>query len=453
LGNLSTPDSIRNLQRGLCVKAKNEPKYRFYSLYDKVYRDDVLLHAFEVARANEGAPGVDNVTFEEIEKGEGVAVFLAKLKEELKAGTYRPQAVRRVYIPKPDGGERPLGIPTIRDRVAQAAAKMVLEPIFEADFTSNAYAYRPRKNARQAIEHVHGLLWQGYTDVVDADLSKYFDTIPHTELMRSVARRVSDGKILALVKLWLRVPVEERSQTGQRKLTGSGGQGVGTPQGGVVSPLLANIYMRRFLLTWEQQEFPKKLQAHVVNYADDFVILCRGTAHQAGALAEGVLHKLKLTVNAEKTRVVNAWREPFDFLGYTFGRCYKAGSSRVYLGAKPAKKRVQRIYQAIHDFLNRGNHLPVKDVVYRVNSRLRGWAFYYSYGTVSRAYKKLDGLVADRFRAWLCDRHKVVGRGTRQFPDKRLYQEYGLVRLTEHLTAQCRSNARREFQSESRMHE
>lgn len=440
MGNLSTPDKIRNLQRGLYVKAKNEPKFRFYALYDKVYREDILLHAYELAKANEGAPGVDAVTFEQIEKGEGVAALLGKLKEELKAGTYRPQAVRRVYLPKPDGGERPLGIPTIRDRVAQGAAKIVLEPIFEADFTANAYAYRPKKNARQAIEHVHGLLRQGYTGVVDADLSKYFDTIPHAELMRSVARRVCDRKILALLKLWLRVPVEERSKTGKRTRTGAGGQGVGTPQGGVISPLLANIYMRQFLLAWEQWGLSQKLHAHVVNYADDFVILCRGTATEARTEAEGILHRLKLTVNEEKTRVVNAWREPFDFLGYTFGRCFKAGSSRIYLGAKPAKKRVQRIYQAIRDFLHRGNDLSVEDVVYRVNSRLEGWAFYYSYGTVSRAYKKLDRLVADRLRAWLCDRHKVSGRGTRRFSDQVLYDEYGLVRLTVNLTAQ-RSNA------------
>lgn len=209
---------------------------------------------------------------------------------------------------------------------------------------------------------------------------------------------------------------------------------------GVISPILANIYMRRFLLAWEQWGLSQKLHAHVVNYADDFVILCRGTATEARTEAEGILHRLKLTVNEEKTRVVNAWREPFDFLGYTFGRCFKAGSSRIYLGAKPAKKRVQRIYQAIRDFLHRGNDLSVEDVVYRVNSRLEGWAFYYSYGTVSRAYKKLDRLVADRLRAWLCDRHKVSGRGTRRFSDQVLYDEYGLVRLTVNLTAQ-RSNA------------
>lgn len=251
LGDLETPEKIRNLQRELYQKAKNAPEFRFYSLYDKVYRDDILEHAYLLAAANGGAAGVDGVTFETISEEAGVPELLAKLKEELKTKTYRPRPVRRVYIPKADGGQRPLGIPCIRDRVAQTAAKLVLEPIFEADFPSNAYGYRPARGAHDAIKLSHSLLRAGYTDVVDADLSKYFDTIPHRELMRSLGRRVSDGAILKLIKMWLEAPVEEGTEEGPRRMTGGGGHGIGTPQGGVISPLLANIYMRRFLLAWE----------------------------------------------------------------------------------------------------------------------------------------------------------------------------------------------------------
>src|SRR6478672_10214823 len=247
--SLETSEKIRTLQRKLYRKAKAEPAFRFYVLYDKICREDILSYAFTLARANAGAPGVDGVTFDEIEAS-GVEAWLAGLREDLVRKTYRPDAVRRVMIPRPGGGERPLGIPTIRDRVAQTAAKIVLEPVFEANFEDSAYGYRPRRSAIDAVKEAHRLLCRGYTDVVDADLSKYFDTIPHAGLLKSVARRIVDRHVLWLIKLWLRAPVEERDDDGKRRLTGGRGSTCGTPQGGVISPLLANLYMNRFLKHW-----------------------------------------------------------------------------------------------------------------------------------------------------------------------------------------------------------
>ena len=430
LGNLETPEKIRTLQEKLYLKAKNEPRFRFYSLYDKVYRSDILAHAYALARANDGTWGVDVLTFEDIENGQGVEAFLEELQEELRVQTYRPKPVRRVYIPKPTGGKRPLGIPCIRDRVAQTAVLLLLDPVFEADLTDSAFAYRKNRSAHDAIKRTHRLLRSGHTEVVDADLSQYFDTIPHHELMRCVARRIVDRKLLRLIKMWLKVPVEERGDDGQYRVTGGKGSTRGTPQGGVISPLLANLYMRRFLLAWEQRKLPEKLKAVVVNYADDFVILCRQTAGEARAAAEGIIRGIKLTINPEKTRTVDAWEQPFEFLGYTFGICYGYERGQRYLGAKPSKVRVKRFYRRLHDYLRLSSNEPLKDVVRQVNQRLAGWANYYSYGTVSDTYRKLNGLVRKCFRRWLCRRHKVRGRGLRRFPDEQLHQ-LGLLDLTK----------------------
>src|SRR5215813_7247216 len=262
-----TPDKIRSLQRKLYCKAKAEPAFRFYVLYDKICREDILHHAYRTARANAGAPGVDGVTFAQIEE-RGLEGWLAGLREELVSKTYRPDPVRRVMIPKPNGeGERALGIPTIRDRVVQTAAKIVLEPIFEADFEDNAYGYRPARGAVDAVKDVHRHLRQGYTDVVDADLSRYFDSIPHDDLLKSVARRVADGSVLRLIKLWLKAPIEERDGDGKRRMVGGKKNKRGTPQGGVASPLLANIYMNRFLKHWRRSGCGEAFRAHVVSYA------------------------------------------------------------------------------------------------------------------------------------------------------------------------------------------
>jgi RNA-directed DNA polymerase len=270
--SLATPENIRKLQRKLYLKAKDEPAFRFYLLYDKICREDILCHAYDLARANKGAPGVDGVTFAMIEAA-GREEWLAAIRKDLVAKTYRPEPVRRVTIPKPGGGERPLGIPTIRDRVVQTAAKLVLEPIFEADLDPAAFGYRPKRSGTDAIKEVHALLCRGYTEVVDADLSRYFDLIPHRDLMRSVARRIVDRRVLRLIKLWLKVPVEERDGDGTRRMTGGKGSRCGTPQGGVVSPLLANLYMNRFLKHWRTSGRGIAYRAHIIAYADDFVIL------------------------------------------------------------------------------------------------------------------------------------------------------------------------------------
>ncbi|HEX3879538.1 MAG TPA: group II intron reverse transcriptase/maturase, partial [Bryobacteraceae bacterium] len=316
--SLTTPIQIRTLQRKLYLKAKAEPAYRFYLLYDKIYREDILAHAYHLAKANEGAPGVDEQNFREIESM-GREEWLAGIGEELRAKTYQPQPVRRVMIPKPGGGERPLGIPTIRDRVVQTAAKLVLEPIFEADFDPNAYGYRPKRSAQDAIRKVHQLLCSGYTDVVDADLSKYFDTIPHCELMQCVARRIVDREVLRLIRMWLKVPIEERDEKGNRRMTGGKQNTRGTPQGGVISPLLANLYMNRFLKYWRSTGKGEAFQAQVVTYADDFVILSRGHAKQALDWTRQVMTRIGLTLNEAKTSIRQARQERFDFLGYTFG--------------------------------------------------------------------------------------------------------------------------------------
>ncbi|MFN9541888.1 MAG: reverse transcriptase domain-containing protein [Alphaproteobacteria bacterium] len=284
--SLETPNKIRELQRKLYRKAKEEPAYRFYLLYDKIHREDIFRHAYALAKANAGAPGVDQESFSGIET-KGWENWLEELRKELQAKTYKPQPVRRVMIPKPGGGERPLGIPTIRDRVVQTALKLVVEP--------SAYGYRPaERSAQEAIRQVHKLVCAGYTDIVDADLSKYFDTIPHSELLKSVARRIIDRDVLHLIKMWWKAPVEERDEKGNRRMTGGKGSKQGTPQGGVASPMLANLYMNRFLKYWRITERGSSFRAEVVNYADDFVILSRGHAAEALQWTRGVMTKIGL---------------------------------------------------------------------------------------------------------------------------------------------------------------
>jgi RNA-directed DNA polymerase len=426
--SLTTPEKIETLQRKLYAKAKAEPGFRFYLLYDKIYRADILAHAYELAKANKGAPGVDGVTFETVEAA-GVEEWLTALGEELRDKTYRPQPVRRVLIPKPGGGERPLGIPTIRDRVVQTAAKLVLEPVFEADFDPEAYGYRPGRSALDAVRRVHGHLKAGYTDVVDADLSKYFDTIPHDELLQCVARRISDKQVLALIKMWLKTPVEESTGAGGRRLTGGKGSKCGTPQGGVISPLLANIYMNRFLKYWRQNDLGQRLKAHVVVYADDLVILSRRGANEAYEVLKDVMTRIGLTVNETKTKLREATTERFDFLGYTFGSYWDRRTGARYLGAGPSAKSRQRLKAKVHGLTVPGNMLPWPEVSDRLNALLAGWQAYFGYGTLSRTYGDVDWYVANRVRHFLRRRHKVRSRGSRQFSTEHVYGDRKVLKL------------------------
>jgi RNA-directed DNA polymerase len=431
-------ETTQKLRAALHAKAKGQSSFRFYSLYDKVFRKDVLWDAWCRCRANDGKPGIDGQTFADIEKL-GVVEWLNGLAEELRKKTYQPQAVRRVYIPKPDGKQRPLGIPTIKDRVIQTAVLIVLEPIFEADLQPEQHAYRADHSALDAVEEVRQLLNQGYTDVVDADLSGYFDTIPHAELMQCVARRVSDKALLHLLKLWLDAPVEETDRRGHvHRTTRNKDEHRGTPQGSPISPLLANLYMRRFVLGWKTLGHEQRLQARIVNYADDFVICCRGTAEQAMSTMRDLMSRIKLTVNEQKTKLCRVPEQTFDFLGYTFGRNYSRKTGRPYLGMRPSQKKVQKFCEALSESAARDTtHREPSEIVSVLNRQLRGWRNYFRLGAVSKAYRSVDNHVARRLRQWLCTKHKEPSRGIARFPDAHLYDTLGLIKLRARFTTSC----------------
>ena len=430
--NLATPVSVQKLQKALHDKAKESPKRRFHALYDKVYRKDVLAFAYACCKANGGAAGVDGQTFEDIEEY-GAERWLDELAQELNSQTYRPLPVRRVYIPKPDGKQRPLGVPAIRDRTAETAAVLVLEPIFEADLQAEQYAYRQDRSALDAVKHVHKLINTGHGEIVDADLSGYFDSIPHSDLMKSVARRVVDGVMLHLIKMWMQAPVEETDEHGRKhRSTRNRDDGRGTPQGAPISPLLSNLYMRRFVLGWKQLGHEKRWKAYIVNYADDLVICCRGNAEEALVTMRGIMTKLKLTVNETKTRVCKLPEEKFEFLGYSFGRCYSSKTGRAFLGTVPAKKRVIRICDAISSETGRNKtQLDQQTVVGTLNRMMVGWANYFCLGPVSKAYRAVEQHARKRLRQWLCAKHKVRWPATQRFPDATLHGVLGLVQLTE----------------------
>lgn len=428
--SLPPPPKVQKLQEALHAKAKGSPDYRFYALYDKVYRKDVLGWAYARCRANDGAPGVDGQTFEDIE-AYGLDRWLGELAADLKAKTYRPQPVRRVSIPKPNGTQRPLGIGSIRDRVAQMAVVLVLEPIFEADLEPEQYAYRANRSALDAIRHAHGLVKAGHTEVVDADLSSYFDDIPHAELLKSLSRRISDRHLLGLIKRWLEAPVEEIDERGRHhRTTRTKDEGRGSPQGSPLSPLMANVYMRRFVRGWKTLGYERRLNASIVNYADDLVICCRGTAEEALSAMRVMMSKLKLTVNEAKTRPCRVPEETFDFLGYTIGRCYAARTGDSYIGTRPSAKAIRRLGREISALTGRHwSWLDEREQIARLNRKLEGWANSFCLGQVSKAYQAVDRHTCHRLRQWLRSKYQSPTLGYSRYSNESLHGRLGLVRL------------------------
>lgn len=426
--SLPTPaQTVEKLQTSLQTKAKAEPAFRFYALWDKIYRKDVLLEAYRRCRSNAGAPGVDRETFEQIE-ALGQERWLETLQQELRTKRYQPQPLLRVWNPKSNGGQRPLGIPTIRDRVVQMAVVLIIGPIFETDLLPQQYGFRPGVNAKMALRRI---LWHvtqhGRREVVDADLRDYFTSIPHTPLMRSMSRRISDGQLLHTIKNWLTVPVVEHVNGRALRTTEARQKKRGTPQGGVISPLLANCYFRRFLLAWQQHGHQSQLDAHVVNYADDFVICCRpGNAETAMKKMEALMTRLGLTVNIAKTRTARLPEESFNFLGCTIGRFYSK-EGRPYIGTRPSRKAVKSLLSRIHERTSRQWYADTpENAVTIINRLLRGWCGYFDQGSVMKVYDLIRRYTEWRIRRWLMRRTGCKGTGFRQFTDEYLYQTLGL---------------------------
>jgi RNA-directed DNA polymerase len=430
---LTTPEAIRTLQRKLYRKAKQQPAYRFYALYDKLYRADILSHAWGLVKANQGSPGIDGVSFEAIENGVGVEGYLLALGRALQDKTYRASPVRRVLIPKADGGQRPLGIPTIRDRVVQMALKLVMEPIFEADFCEHSYGFRPKKSAHEAIDTIAEAMRQGQTQIIDADLSKYFDSIPHAKLMATVAERVVDGAVLALIQQWLKAPVMGENDRGKTACVGGGkGKRRGTPQGGVISPLLANLYLHLMDRIWQRHELARKYQAKLVRYADDFVVCCRKDVATPLAIVKQILGRLELQLNERKTRIVDANQESYHFLGFELKMNVGSKGGR-YPHIQPGGEAVEKVKARIKAITSRDRTgIPINDVVRDINRTLRGWSGYFHYRNCTAVCQRVKRHAEDRLRIHLRKRHKVSDWKTAmiRYPRRVLYEQYGLYKMS-----------------------
>ncbi|MEI7639554.1 MAG: group II intron reverse transcriptase/maturase, partial [Syntrophus sp. (in: bacteria)] len=391
-------------------------------------RLDILNHAYRLVKANKGAPGVDGETFRSIEEREGGAEkYLEEIAGALERKDYKPQAVRRVYIPKTGGGKRPLGIPVIKDRVVQMAVKIVIEPIFEADFQENSYGFRPKRSAHQAVEDVRNHLLKGKTDVIDADISKYFDTIPHDRLMQLVAKRIVDKQILKLIKMWLKAPIVEEREDGKKEYKGND---KGTPQGGVISPLLANIYLNVLDTLWAVKKVQERLGARLVRYADDSVVLCRGNTDRILTGIKRVLDDLGLTLNEEKTRIVDARQESFDFLGFSIGMKRGLRTGKIYPHTEPSKKALKHIRSEIKQLTTeRYSATPTEVVIRRVNEVARGWVGYFRFGNCTKAMSSLRYYLGYRMRVYIRRKHHCHSLGYKAYPDKYYYDTLGLYEV------------------------